>query len=163
MHSEYYRWQTKVTTLEFLTIGMYATTFTIDRHFCRRSRSLLAMVTFCDVTKNDVLNFSRWILSWLRRPSKFQQMQQIFSLCPTLSMNSFYFIVYITNKYIEDVLYRYRETFWDFFCVFYLVHRIWLAVISCIVQIDFNQHIYPDYTANYFKYLHEIVFISDII
>lgn len=131
VHSEYYRWQTKVTTLEFLTIGMYATTFTIDRHFCRRSRATN--------TTNIQL-----------------------TLCPTLSMNSFYFIVYITNKYIKDVLYRYRETFWDFFCVslFGSQNMTDRYFVCCT---DFNQHIYPDYTANYFKYLHEIVFISDII
>lgn len=117
----------KLPLLEFLTIGMYAKTFTIDRHFCRRSRSLLAMVTFCDVTINDVLNFSRWILSWLWRPSKFQQ---IFSLCPTLSMNSFYFIVYKTNVFLQ-VKWNILEHFLRVFIWF--IEYVWLTVIPCVV------------------------------
>lgn len=68
----------KLPLLEFLTIGMYAKTFTIDRHFCRRSRAPLAMVTFkwrhekwrIEGHKFFFNSFSRWIL-WLRRPSEF--------------------------------------------------------------------------------------------
>lgn len=51
------RWQTKITTGQFflpLVCQQYQCLlikFTIGTHFCRRSRALLAMVTFYDVTK----------------------------------------------------------------------------------------------------------------